>query len=82
MADNTTPTTQFGNLNAPTPLWARWLFRSVAILTTVASFWVGATHLISTENKVEVILAFKVLDMLVLGFSNLFGVVVPEEQPK
>lgn len=64
----------FGAINAPKPLWATWLFRSVAILTTVASFWVGSTTLITEASKIETILALKSLDMLVLGFSNLFGV--------
>ncbi|HEK20005.1 MULTISPECIES: hypothetical protein [unclassified Mucilaginibacter] len=71
---------KFGAVNAPKPVWATWLFRSVAILTTVAAFWIGGTKLITDEAKVEVILALKALDMLVLGFSNLFGIVIPEEE--
>ncbi|GGH03800.1 hypothetical protein [Mucilaginibacter phyllosphaerae] len=72
--------TKFGAINAPKPIWATWLFRSVAILTTVASFWVESTTIITNEIKVEVILALKSVDILVLGFSNLFGVIVTEEQ--
>lgn len=72
---------QFGAVGADKPKWATWLFRSVAILTTVASFWVGSTALIADQNKVEVILILKSIDMLVLGFSNLFGV-VPAEEPQ
>lgn len=70
---------KFGAVNAPKPAWATWLFRSVAILTTVSAFWIGGTALMKNEAKVEVILAMKALDMLVLGFSNLFGIVIPEE---
>jgi len=55
------------------------MFRSVAILTTIISFWIGATHLITDEAKVEVVLALKSFDMLILGFSNLFGIVLPEK---
>ncbi|RFZ90470.1 hypothetical protein D0C36_22055 [Mucilaginibacter conchicola] len=74
-----TPTVKFGAVNSPKPQWATWMFRSVAILTTVISFWIGATQLIHDEAKVEVILALKSFDMLILGFSNLFGIVVPEK---
>lgn len=72
-------TVKFGVLDAPKPKWATWMFRAVAILTTVVAFWIGSTRLISDENKVEIILGLKAIDMLVLGFANLFGVVVPEE---
>lgn len=60
-------------INAPTPSWAKWLFRSVAILTTVLAFYFGSTNLIAEQWKVEVLLGLKSLDMLVLGFSKLFG---------
>ncbi|MFD0792755.1 hypothetical protein ACFQZX_03960 [Mucilaginibacter litoreus] len=70
---------KFGAINAPKPQWATWLFRSVAILTTVASFWIGSTTLLKEHVKVEVVLALKAIDMLVLGLSNLFGIIIPEE---
>lgn len=72
-------TVKFGALNSPKPQWATWMFRSVAILTTVVSFWIGATQLISDAAKVEIVLALKTFDMMILGFSNLFGIVVPEK---
>jgi hypothetical protein len=74
-----TSTVKFGALHSPKPQWATWMFRSVAILTTVISFWIGATQLITDEAKVEIVLALKSFDMLTLGFSNLFGIVIPEK---
>lgn len=73
-------TVKFGALNSPKPQWATWMFRSVAIITTVISFWIGSTNLVGEGNKVEIVLALKSFDMLILGFSNLFGIVVPEKQ--
>lgn len=66
---------QFGAVNSPTPIWAKWVFRATAILTTVVAFYVGGTNLIQEQYKVEVLLALKSLDMLTLGFSKLFGIV-------
>lgn len=59
------------DFSAPTPDWAKWMFRGFTTLTTVLSFWVASTTLIS--NKVEFVLALKCADMLVLGFANSFG---------
>jgi hypothetical protein len=66
---------QFGALNSPTPNWAKWMFRSVAILTTVLAFYVAGTQLIAEQWKVEVMLGLKSIDMLTLGFSKMFGIV-------
>jgi hypothetical protein len=69
----------FGDLNAPTPMWATWLFRAVFVVTTAIVIWVSGTNLISQGAKVEWMLILKVVDALVLGFSKLFGV-VPDEK--
>lgn len=61
--------------NAPTPNKAKWVFRIVAILTTVLAFYVGSTQLIPEQYKIEILLALKSLDMLTLGFSKMFGIV-------
>lgn len=66
---------QFGAFSSPSPMWAKIMFRSVAVLTTVLAFYVAATGLIPEQWKVEVLLGLKSLDMLTLGFSKLFGVV-------
>lgn len=65
----------FGAVNAPSPQWAKWIFRGTAILTTVLAFYVAGTQLIPEQWKVEVMLGLKSLDMLTLGFSKLFGLV-------
>lgn len=62
-------------ISGQSPSWAKWLFRSVAILTTVLAFYVAGTNLIEEQWKVEVMLGLKSLDMLTLGFSKLFGLV-------
>lgn len=62
-------------LLAQSPSWAKWLFRGVAILTTVLAFYFAGTNLIQEQYKVEVLLGLKAIDMLTLGFSKLFGVV-------
>lgn len=62
-------------VNAPTPSWATWMFRVVAILTTALAFYVAGTSLVQEQWKVEVLLGLKAIDMLTLGFSKLFGLV-------
>lgn len=62
-------------LKAQVPSWANWMFRIVAVLTTVVAFYVAGTTLIQEQWKVEVMLGLKTLDMLTLGLSKLFGVV-------
>lgn len=62
-------------LNAPVPSWANWVFRIVAVVTTVLAFYIAGTNLIAEQWKVEVLLGLKALDMLTLGLSKLFGVV-------
>jgi hypothetical protein len=57
-----------------TPLWAKWMFRITFIVTTALAFWMAATKLVPENIKFEVLLGFKSFDMLVWGFSKLFGV--------
>lgn len=70
--------TVFGAVSSPSPIWAKWMFRVIAILTTAICFWVAGTNLIQTGSKTEIMLALKVVDMLALGFSNMFGIVPTE----
>lgn len=73
--------TNFGidQIGKPTPLWAKNMFRVVFVLTTVASFWVGASTLIEPLYKAELMLGLKSLDMIIFGFSKLFGVELPKK---
>lgn len=72
--------TQFGAIDFPTPVWAKWLFRSVLIFTTAATIWIAGTELISKASKVELMLLLKVVDALVYGFSKLFGIVPADDK--
>lgn len=60
-------------LRSPTTQTAKWGFRIVAGLTTVAFFWVEGTSLISELYKSEIMLGLKAIDMLVLIGINLSG---------
>lgn len=68
--------TVFGAFNAPTPLWATWMFRGVFGLTTIVAFWIAGTSLIDQDIKFEVGLALKTLDAVVFLFSKMFGIVL------
>lgn len=76
------PQTKFGigQLGSPTPNWAKMVFKVTVIVTTVAVFVISGTTLMSTGAKMEATLWLKGVDMLALGFSQLFG--VPVEKPK
>lgn len=68
--------TTFGipSLAKKTPLWARWAFRIVFILTTGATGYIAATNLIPQETKYELTLILKLLiDPLVYSLSKFFG---------
>lgn len=60
-------------LKGPVTSTAKWGFRVVAALTTVAFFWVEGTSLISELYKSEIMLGLKAIDMLVLIGINLSG---------
>ena len=70
----------FGAINAVTPPFAKWIFRSTLILTSVVSFWIASTGLVSEANKLEIVLALKGLDLLVFGFSKMFGITIDESK--
>lgn len=67
-------------ISQPTPMWAKNMFRIVFVLTTVASFWAASSTLINPIYKAELMLGFKSLDMLVFGFSKLFGVEISKDE--
>ena len=67
-------------INQPTPLWAKNMFRIVFVITTVASFWAASSTLISPIYKAELMLGFKSLDMIIFGFSKLFGIELPKDE--
>ena len=67
--------TKFGAITSETPVWAKWMFRVFMTLTTVAAFIVASDPAIADEVKIRVGIYLKAADMLVFGFSKMFGVV-------
>ena len=64
-----------GALNAPSPFWAKVMFRVTFASTTAAIGWIAATNLISPEVKYEVTLLLKlIIDPIVYVVSKCFGV--------
>lgn len=57
-----------------TPMWAKWTFRIVFAVTTVAAFVIAADPAINAEAKVRIGVYLKGLDMLVYLISKGFGV--------
>ena len=74
MADVKFGLNQFGNT---TPRWANRAFQLTAILSTVVVFVISGTTKIPAEDKAEIFLYLKGLDMLVLGVAKMFGVQLP-----
>lgn len=66
------------SINAPTPMWATWIFRIVFLLTTAISIWLAGTHLVSDANKVEIIVDMKAIDVAVWGLGKMLGIKKPE----
>ena len=70
-------TTKFGlsQIGNKTPLWAKWIFRVVFLITTVTISWLAATDIIPEAQKYEITLFLKVvLDPLAYGLSKMFGI--------
>jgi hypothetical protein len=67
--------TSFGvkAITRKTPEWAKWTFRVVFILTTVATFIIASDPAINDALKVRIGVYLKGLDMLIYGVSKLFG---------
>lgn len=68
-------------VSSTTPLWAKWFFRIIFLLTKVIVAYIAATNLISPELKYEITLILTlVIDPLAFGFSKMFGIKSDEEQ--
>ena len=61
-----------------TPQWAKWMFRVVFAITTVAAFIIAADPSIPDDTKVIVGVYLKGIDMLVFTISKMFGVEVKD----
>lgn len=80
---NTMTQTTFGirHMKAPTPPWAKWMFRITFLITTAIAAWIAATNLFPQTTKYEITLFLKiVVDPIILGVSEMFGVKVRNQQ--
>ena len=68
----------FGAVSAVSPQWARWLFRGTLVVTSVATFIIASDTTIKAEIALRISVYLKGLDLLVFGFSKLFGVTLDE----
>lgn len=58
-----------------TPLWAKWFFRIVFLLTKIAVGYIAATNLITPDTKYEITLFLTlVVDPVAFFFSKMFGI--------
>lgn len=60
-------------VNKPTPLWVKIVYRSIMGLTTALAGWIALTHQFSTETKYEIVIALKFIDPLVYYLGQLIG---------
>lgn len=70
-------------LNSPSPIWAKWIFRSYFIISKAFIGWAGMVGIFSPPTLHEIIVTTTLLvDPVMLGFSNLFGVApaTPQDQ--
>lgn len=67
---------KFGAITSPTPQWARWMFRGTAIITSVVALTIAADPAIANDLKIRILLYLKGIDLIVLGFANMFGIQV------
>jgi len=62
------------SITKKSPEWTRWLFRIVFFVTTGICFWIAGTGLITANNKVEIMLVLKALDLVIWGIGKGLGV--------
>jgi hypothetical protein len=63
-----------------TPMWAKWMFRTVFVLSGVAVFIVAGDSEIPPATKARIMLYLAGLDRAVFGFSKMFGVEVQKSE--
>lgn len=68
-----------GQLTNATPIFAKWIFRGYFIISKAIVGWMGYTKLIPQADLYEILgVVSLLLDPIVLGISNLFGVKADE----
>ena len=73
---------EFGieQIKTQTPVWAKWVFRVVFLLTTIATFLIAADPAIADVLKVRIGVYLKGLDMLVFGLSKMVGITLNNKE--
>ena len=69
------------SINAPTPMWATWIFRIVFLLTTTATFIIASDPAIPDALKVRIGIYLKGLDFVIWGLGRFIGVEKPDIPP-
>lgn len=71
--------TVFGlaGLNAPTPMWATWIFRGEFILNKALGMFLGGTSIIPADQVKEWILWTTVADFVFWAFARQVGIQKP-----
>lgn len=68
-------TVKFGEINAPTPQWAKIAIRLTIVVVAAATFIAASDPGISDELKIRIGVYLQGLNLIVLGIGNLFGIV-------
>ena len=58
----------------PTPMWATWIFRSVFLLTTAATFVIAGKENLDNAIKVQIFLYMKAGDFVIWGLAKGVGI--------
>jgi len=74
MKKNRTESFTVKALTMETPRWAKTMFRATFLITSAVTVFVAGTNLISEDIKFEVMLLLKALDVVIYGFSKMFGI--------
>jgi hypothetical protein len=61
------------SLNAPTPSWVNWIFRTEFVLNKVVLFIIGSSALFTQNQVKEAVIWIGALDLLVWGMGRFVG---------
>lgn len=62
------------------PIWAKWLFRGSLIVTSAATFIIASDPTINDALKVQFGVYINAANLLIYGFSKMFGVEPAEKE--
>lgn len=67
-------------LKSPTPIWAKWMFRGTFLVVTAAIFVIAGDPAIPDSEKVRINVYLQGLNMVVFGFSKMFGIEIKKDE--